>query len=535
MVNVTGFSWFIALIPILLLLFLLLKSKWGVAQAAPVGLAFALVSGMSLFGGDWHLVSTEVAKGLWNGILVMSVVIPAILIYEVAHEAGAFEPMRRGLKLFSNNELLQILAIGWVFVSFLQGVTGFGVPVAVCAPLLVGIGVRPTWAVIIALVGHAWANTFGTLAVAWSALIFQSGITDPELINQTAFWASVFTWIMDLAAGLAICWFYNGIQAVRSMAIPVLVITLLHGGGQMILAQVNPTLSNFVVSSFTLIAIFIIGRIPAFNKRMVVEDSQVMDRSVGQDNEEVTESTMGLGQAVVPYVVLTVVTLVVLMVTPLKKMLSIWKVGFSFPGTETSLGFVNQAVDLYSPIVVFTHAGTFLFVAAMVGFYVFKLNGHIAAGGSKRILISLIDKSAPSTVAVLLLIAMSKVMSGTGQVEVLAQGTALATGSMYGLLAPFVGMLGSFMTSSNMASNILFAKFQLSTAEILNLNPAIILGAQTGGSAMGNVLSPGNVLLGVTTTGILGAEGEILKKVIAVSLPLICLSGVIVLLYTLLV
>lgn len=530
--NVSVFNWFIALIPILLLLYLLLKSKWGVAQAAPVGLAFALVSGMTIFGGSWELLSTEVAKGLWNGILVMSVVAPAILIYEVAHEAKAFDPIRYGLRLFSKNELLQILALGWVFVSFLQGVTGFGVPVAVCAPLLVGIGVRPTWAVIIALTGHAWGNTFGTLAVAWSALVFQSGINDPELISQTAFWACVFTWIMDFAAGLAICWFYNGLQAVRSMAIPVLVITLLHGGGQMIFAQINPTLANFVVSSLTLVVIFFIGRIPAFNKSMVVEDSQVMDRTVMIDDQK-DVSGMGLGQAVVPYVVLTVVTLVVLMIAPLKEMLSVWKIGFSFPGTETALGFVNPPVELYSPIVVFTHAGTFLLLSALVGYFVFKRNGHITAGGAKRITVNLIDKSAPSTVAVLLLIAMSKVMSGTGQVEVLAYGTALATGSMYGLLAPFVGMLGSFMTSSNMASNILFGKFQMSMAEILSLNPGIILGAQTGGSAMGNVLSPGNVLLGVTTTGILGAEGEILKKVIAVSLPLIFLSGLIVLFYTL--
>ena len=66
------------------------------------------------------------------------------------------------------------LLICWLFSSFLQGITGFGVPVAVCAPILIALGVQPLWSVIITLLGHAWANTYGTFALAWDALITQS-------------------------------------------------------------------------------------------------------------------------------------------------------------------------------------------------------------------------------------------------------------------------------------------------------------------------------------------------------------------------
>ena len=44
---------------------------------------------------------------------------------------------------------MQSLLLGWVFVSFLQGMGGFGVPVAVVAPLLVGLGFGPVQAVVI--------------------------------------------------------------------------------------------------------------------------------------------------------------------------------------------------------------------------------------------------------------------------------------------------------------------------------------------------------------------------------------------------
>lgn len=68
------------------------------------------------------------------------------------------------------------------------------------------------------------------------------------------------------------------------------------------------------------------------------------------------------------------------------------------------------------------------------------------------------------------------------------------------------------MTSSNMASNILFGSFQLATANFLGLNPAPVLGAQTAGGAIGAAICPGNIVLGCTTAGIMGQEGKVLSE-----------------------
>ena len=66
-----------------------------------------------------------------------------------------------------------------------QGITGFGVPVAVGAPLLMGIGVTPLWAVLIPLLCHSWGNTYGTLGMAWDALASLPELTaDPALMPQ---------------------------------------------------------------------------------------------------------------------------------------------------------------------------------------------------------------------------------------------------------------------------------------------------------------------------------------------------------------
>lgn len=136
----------------------------------------------------------------------------------------------------------------------------------------------------------------------------------------------------------------------------------------------------------------------------------------------------------------------------------------------------------------------------------------------KKILELSIQKTIPSAIAVTCFIMMSRIMSGSGQILILAQGIATFLGNAYGLFTPLVGMLGAFMTSSNMASNILFGEFQQTTAKLLSLNIAAILGAHTAGGAVGTAIAPGNIILGTTTAGILGQEGLILKKLLPITL-----------------
>ena len=134
----------------------------------------------------------------------------------------------------------------------------------------------------------------------------------------------------------------------------------------------------------------------------------------------------------------------------------------------------------------------------------------------------------PSGIAVIGLVIMSRLMSGTGQTVVLANGIANVLGKAYVILAPFVGLLGTFMTGSNMSSNILFGDFQMTTANLLNVDAATVLGAQSAGGAIGSAISPSKIILGTTTAGILGSEGEVMKKLIGITVPAAIVIGVLV-------
>lgn len=513
--DITFLSWGLAFLPLAILLMLMLGANWGAAEAGPLAWIAALLVAFFYFDAPLDVIGFENAKGIWSALTVLYVVWASILIYEVSHEGQAFEPLRRGITRLLPDPLLQVLAFGWAFASFLQGVTGFGVPIAVCAPLLVGIGVRPLYAVAIPLIGHAWNNTFGTLAVAWLGLKEVTAM-EPALAAETALYAASFIWVLNLLGGFLVCWLYDRWNGIRQGLPVILVMSLLQGGLTLGLSQWNDTLNGFIASSVAFASIFLLGRMQRYREvkqatsRVFTEERRQEDETlVARRDVDGAAKDMTIHQAFIPYYALLVVTFGVLLVPPVKSALGAWSFGLSFPETMTGLGFVRpESTARFAPLI---HAGTFLLVAALIGFFAFKRLGTIRSGGFRRVLGKTVDKSIPSTIAVVALIAMSNVMAGSGSVSVLAQGVAAATGQGYGFLAPMVGGLGAFMTTSNLASNLLFGTFQQSTAEATGLFTPAILGAQTAGAAAGNMIAPGNVLLGTTTAGILGQEGAILK------------------------
>lgn len=517
-IPVNFFMWIMALLPIITLVILMVKYQWGATEAAPIALLITIFSGLFLYQADITLIAAEAAKGIWNALVILLIVWTAVLMYQVSEGAKAFLVIREGMSKLFPNELLLVMTMGWVFESFLQGITGFGVPVAVGAPLLIGIGVRPLWAVILPLLGQAWGNTFGTLAAAWDALAVSAGLEiGSDNYFLTALWTAAFLWFWIVITGLAISWFYGRTQALKKGFVATVIIATIQGGGELVLSQFNTTISGFIPACLSVLAIILISKMPSYRTAWRVENSPIMDKNKTADHTQALPN-MSLLQAFVPYIVLSVLTLAILVITPINQFLSQFSIGFAFPETVTGYGHINRAYSSYSPIAIFTHASMFLFVSSIIGLYYYKYKGWIQPGETKPIFAKSVAMTMPSGIAVVGLVVMSKIMGGTGQTAVLADGMASVLGKSYVILAPFIGMLGTFMTGSNMSSNILFGDFQMTTSNLLNANSAAVLGAQSTGGAIGSAISPSKIILGTTTANILGKEGEVMKKIIWITL-----------------
>ncbi|MEW6117455.1 MAG: L-lactate permease [Nitrospirota bacterium] len=541
-IDVSFWPWIVAATPLAAILILLVGLRWKAATAAPVGYFIATIAALTLFRASPRIIALQTVKGIWDAIFILYVIVPALLLYQVSKEAGAFQALRRGIEAYTPNDLLHVLAFGWVFASFLQGITGFGAPIAVTAPLLVAVGVVPVWAVIIPLIGHAWANTFGTLAVAWNGLQL---VTEMQSPATTAIIAAVMLLLANLLAGLTIAWLFGKGRGIREGLPVVLIVSAVHSVGQLILAPLVPELASFLPATVAVGVVIMLGRSRWYRNPTGVETSRVMQKGElqqqrGEDRKKERtgggseQEEMSLPLALSPYFVLIALIVLVLLIPPVKDALSAFQIGLSFPELETGRGVVTEAADAYSAFSPLTHPGTFLLLSAIFAFVTFRWAGTIDRGRMDEVLIRTIRTSIPSAIALFALVPLAKVMEGSGQTLELALGIAgVATGTVYAFVAPLIGAVGSFMTSSNLSSNILFGPLQERTAAALGVAQAAILAGQTAGAAIGNSIAPSNVLLGIGSVGLTGKTGEVIRRTITYMLAGVLLAGAVSLLYVL--
>lgn len=112
--------------------------------------------------------------------------------------------------------------------------------------------------------------------------------------------------------------------------------------------------------------------------------------------------------------------------------------------------------------------------------------------------------------------------------QLLADGLVIMMQSTYPLVSPFIGILGAFTTGSNNNSNVLFIPLQKSIAAILGISPAWLVASQTAGGALGSMISPAKMIIGASTVGFSGSEGEVLRKTLPYVLAIGLAIGLIV-------
>lgn len=542
---VTPLTWLAAFLPILVLLALLVWRRWSSSAAAPLALAGAVAAALLLYRTPLHTLVVAAGKGIWDAIFVLYVIWPALILYNVANEAGAFGAMQRGLRRLIPDRLLVVLAFAWVLASFIQSIAGFGTNLAVTTPLLIGLGVQPVYAVLLPMIGASWANMFGSLGTAWLATQTVVDIPDTTVMLR---YAAALIWVPNLMAGIAIAWFYGKTWALKRGGPAIAALSLIQGGLQFLLVPIIPAIGTFLATSAALGALFILNRWGFYRQQDRDEPHLIFTesgrRAFYEENEEHEAETsakrtaasgkrgprerpgMSLTLAFAPYAILAVLAVTALLIPPVNRLLEQFRVGLPFPDAATGFGVEQKAVDAYAAFTPLTHPGTLLLLSAAAGYLLYRGRGLYGKEDTPGSLLSQAAEDAlPATTAIAALLLISKVMDHSGETTVLALGIAqVSSPAVYVGASDFIGILGSLVTSSNTASNVLFAPLQATAARAQELSVNLILAAQSAGGAVGNAMAPGDALLGATVAGLSGRIGAVLAR----ALPWTLITGALV-------
>ena len=496
--------------PIALILVAMVFFRRSAAFAGILGLAMTALITVVYFGfPELAAFDRPVLTGLvgsfseagFTAATILWIIFGALCLHQLQLKTGAIDSLRDSLGTLSDDPRIIAIIIAWFFALFLEGAAGFGTPIALAAPFLVGFGFTPVQAVTIALIGHSVGVSFGAVGTPIIPQIAATDYTGLQIAGATADFHVLIGAVMlaivlflvthtaraeGAELGPIALWF---VPAAAGFLIPMWLIARFVG-------PELPTMGGAVIGA----TIFIIALRLFHNGANPSHDD-------GDGDED--EDTMPLWRAASPYMVVIGLILLTRLVGPVQSALQAVELSWELFGI-----FEGSFQPLY-------HPGTLL----MVGFLFGGALQHADASTLKAAAWKALKMLGPVTVALVAMLAISRLMVHAAMIDVLAEAAAVTAGGAWPAFAPVVGALGTFVTGSATASNILFTDFQLATAERLDFAQLRLIGAQGFGAAVGNIVCPHNIIAGCATVGIAGREGEVLRRTLGACAIYLVLGG----------
>lgn len=483
----------LAAIPLIVVLALMVGLRWSGSKAGAAGWLTSLVIALLRFGVGPEALFWAQIQGLFRAGYVLYIIWGALLFFRVTEADGTLSAMSDMLQKLAPGRVLQVLLLAWGFTSFLQGVGGFGVPVAVVAPILVSMGFPALDAVVMASLGHSWAISFGSLGASYEALTSTTGL-DGAVIGP---WMALMLSIVCFTVGVIILRLAAGKKMLREELGPMLTMA-----AAMTLTQAAAVYAGIpnIAAMLGALAGILVGTVWAIVRR----------RRSGEGQAEPVVDRKAILR-LLPYALLVVVIFAVNFIPLLNAMLNRLVVAVQVPALTLRDG-TQIAATRTKGISILGHPGAQLVYAAIIALLLARRSGNLPQGSGERIRKGVLKSGTKSTLGILAMMAMATTMQVGGMVSELATSMAALAGRLFPLISPWIGALGAFMTGSNTNSNVLLGAFQLQVAQTLGLHVPLVLALHNAGAAVGSIFAPAKIIVGCSTVGLGGGESEALQK-----------------------
>ncbi len=488
----------LACLPLLIISILLAVFHYGAVKASIIAYGACLLIGAVFFGANRWVIYYAHIKGFLYALDVLLIIWAAFLFYLIVEKTGSIQMIGQTIPSLTYSREMQALVVGWIFTSFLQGVGGFGVPVAVVAPILVSLDFSPLQAVLIPSIGHGWAVTFGSLGSSFRALLTTTAQSPQPLGITSAFLLGVSA----IGSGLSVLYLSGGRQAVRNNFWYAFGL-----GGLMGLILIGTVWAGFWNLGSFLAAT---GGLGGF---------MLLIRLQNKNHHFEIKKVKKLAAAFSGYLILITVILGGQFLNFLRGNRATLSLSSYLPEYHTSLGLLNlpirtTASEKVGDINLLIHPGIILLYACIITFVFYRILGKLPSNSIAPILQEATNRLLPTTLCVLAMVILAVLMETCGMTEIIANSLAKWTNRNYAIIVPLVGGIGAFITGSNTNSNILFGLLQTQTAAILKLPIFLILAGQTSGASIASVLAPAKIIVGTSTSGLLGEEGLVFRKLL---------------------
>jgi lactate permease len=520
--NSLGWSAVLAILPTLLLLYLLAIKRKPSWIAAVAGLGAALVLAVAGYRMSPVLAVSSALNGACFGLFPISwIVFWALVLYEISVVTGKFEVIKESIGAVTSDKRIQALLIAFAFGAFIEGCAGFGTPVAVAAAMMVGLGFTSLYASTICMLADTAPVAFGSIGIP---IITLAGVTGLPLGHLSAV-VGRLTAPFSLCLPAYIILVTSGAAAVLEIWPAVVTCGVVFAGIQFTVSNfIGPQLADILSSIGAMVALVVLLRF--WSPRKTEEHAAEIQATRRQ------HSPGEIWAAWLPYGLL--VLFVLLWGYPrILVHLDAASVKFPWPGLHNQIlrmPPVVAAPSKYGAMFTFSWlsaSGTSAMFASLLSAVCLRMSPR----AFWAVLVSIARKLVKPTITVSAMLAMAYLMNYSGATGTLGLAFA-ASGRVFPFFSPLMGWLGVFLTGSDTSSNALFGNLQVISAGRLGLDPVLVASANSVGGVMGKMISLQSIAVAAAATGMPASEqAQLFRFTLRHSIFLAALVGVETMIY----
>ncbi|CAN5577747.1 L-lactate permease [soil metagenome] len=446
--------YFLAILPILLLIVFSLTK--GVKPAVIAGFLVTTII-FFFWGATIAQFLATIGVSLVTTLNILMIIFGAAFLYNIMFKAGMIEQISHSLDNLHPSREIRFFLLAICLTAFFEGVAGFGTPGAIVPLLLMALGYEAALSVSVVLLFDAFFALFGAVGTP-----IITGLQFPlDLPSHQIQEVGIISAGIGVLVQLVIIFFIFRLFKQYNYQ-------LLHKGKILLLF-------SFFAIPFCLFAYFI-TELATVLASLVMSVCSILFLKYSQG--PLSPKKLEL-KAWIPYAILAFLLLLPKFFEPLRRWIG-WELAFPEMFGTT----LDAAIKpLQSPLIPFLIVG---------------IGVNLLKKGRSFYLMEPLKKSANVFVILFPSIAVAQLMinSGVSQPSMITYLSEMFSllGIVYVFFAPFMGIMGTFITGSTTISNVVLGPSQLETASSILVHPTLILSMQHVGAALGNAICLFNII-----------------------------------------
>lgn len=481
-------EYLLSLLPVILVLIGIVVLKKSARNTALLTMIFTIILACFKFQVTGEMVFADIKSGIINALYIAAIIFGAFSLLNLMKISGALNVINNTLLKITNDKRVLIIIVAFGFGAFLEGAAGGGSPASIVTPFLVGLGFEPMLSIVAALLCNGMFAAFG-------------GAGNPVVSGVAPIASDLSVTLASKASGMML--------PIIGLVFPFILIYTLYGkngfknlGKYLVITGMVYSLTMYLISNYIgpelvalMCGVFIMLSSLAYVKLIGIDTPDEFKYEYsGKTN---IEEKYSFFQASSPYLLLLILLPAARFLIPMKILA---RFGYG------------------------TWVGAVIFICASIGTLILK-QGH----KFKTIVLEALKGVISAFITMVSLLIIANTMKSAGMILTIATGLS-HTGAFYPFIAVLIGSLGSFMTGTAAGANIMFAPLHLQTSQLLNLNIAVLFGANNTGSSLGNAICPNNIVAVSTVVGMKNSEGKILNRVLKGWALLVFIGGLVAIL-----